>query len=68
MGFKCHVSLDDWLGNGHMSQKRISFNCTCSCICNLLYKYEWMKDTNISYVHCMYNMSHATKVKISCMC
>jgi hypothetical protein len=71
MGFKCHaslngwflnghVSLNDWFENGHVSLKK-SFNYTCSCICNLLYEYEWMKSTNILYVHRMYNMSHATR-------
>ncbi len=50
MGLKCHMSLDDWLENGHRSLKRFLINCICSCICNLLYEYEWMKSTNIPYV------------------
>jgi hypothetical protein len=32
----------------------------CNYIHNLLYENEWMKNTNILYVHCMHNMLHVT--------
>ncbi len=44
-----------------MCLKKTPFSYMCNCICNLLYEYEWMKNTNILYVHHMYNMSHVTR-------
>jgi len=73
MGFKCHMSLNGWLKMDMCHQMiglkvdmchKKSFSCTCGCICNFLYEYEWMKNTNISYVHRMYNMLHATRCRL----
>jgi len=38
-----------------------SYSYKCNYICNLLYEYEWMINTNILYVHRMHDMLHATR-------
>jgi hypothetical protein len=57
--------------------KRFLISCICSCMCNLLYEYEWMKSMynmfTICTICCMqldveYDNIYSTKAQINYMC